>query len=63
MSTHDVIHDVILDMPDSAIDKILDVNVKSAIALVREARPHLRKVGALRLSGMRLTLLRGRLGA
>ena len=37
---------LILDMPDSAIDKILDVNVKSAILLVREVRPHLRKVGA-----------------
>lgn len=39
---------LILDMPDSAIDKILDVNVKSAILLVREARPHLRKVGPSR---------------
>ena len=37
---------LILDMPDSAIDKILDVNVKSAILLVKEARPHMRKVGA-----------------
>lgn len=35
---------LILDMPDSAIEKILDVNVKSAIQLSREVRPHLRKV-------------------
>lgn len=35
---------LILDMPDSAIDKILDVNVKSAILLSREVRPHLQKV-------------------
>lgn len=43
---------LILDMPDSAIDKILDVNVKSAILLVREVRPHLRKVRRWRASGM-----------
>ena len=36
---------LILDMPDSAIEKILDVNVKSAILLTKEARPHLSKVG------------------
>ncbi len=35
---------LILDMPDSAIDKILDVNVKSAILLSKEVRPHLQKV-------------------
>lgn len=35
---------LILDMPDSAIEKILDVNVKSAILLAKEARPHLHKV-------------------
>lgn len=34
---------LILDMPDSAIDKILDVNVKSAILLSREVKPHLQK--------------------
>ena len=38
---------LILDMPDSAIEKILDVNVKSAILLTKEARPHLSKVGRL----------------
>jgi dehydrogenase/reductase SDR family protein 4 len=37
---------LILDMPDTAIDKILDVNVKSAILLARETRPHLRKACA-----------------
>ena len=35
---------LILDMPDSAIEKILDINVKSAILLTKEARPHLSKV-------------------
>ncbi len=35
---------LILDMPDSAIEKILDVNVKSAILLTKEVRPHLAKV-------------------
>lgn len=35
---------LILDMPDSAIDKILDINVKSAILLTKEVRPHLQKV-------------------
>ena len=35
---------LILDMPDSAIEKILDVNIKSAILLAKEVRPHLRKV-------------------
>ncbi|CAK0784586.1 hypothetical protein CVIRNUC_007790 [Coccomyxa viridis] len=34
---------LILDMPDSAIEKILDVNVKSAILLTKEVRPHLSK--------------------
>ena len=37
---------LILEMPDSAIDKILDINVKSAILLARETRPHLRKACA-----------------
>ena len=35
---------LILDMPDSAIEKILDVNIKSAILLTKEARPHMSKV-------------------
>lgn len=35
---------LILDMPDSAIEKILDVNVKSAILLTKEARPYMSKV-------------------
>lgn len=30
---------LILDMPDSAIDKILDINIKAAITLTREVRP------------------------
>ena len=30
---------LILDMPDSAIDKILEINVKAAITLTREVRP------------------------
>ena len=38
---------LILDMPDTAIEKILDVNIKSAILLTKEARPHLSKVEAL----------------
>ena len=37
---------LILDMPDSAIEKILDVNVKSAILLTKEARPHMSKVSS-----------------
>lgn len=40
---------LILDMPDSAIEKILDVNVKSAILLSREVRPHLKKVSVWKL--------------
>ncbi len=32
----------ILDLPESAIDKILDLNVKSAIMLTRAVRPHMR---------------------
>lgn len=41
---------LILDMPDSAIEKILDVNVKSAILLAREVRPHLKKVQLISLA-------------
>lgn len=32
----------LLDTPDDAIDKILDINVKSALILAREAVPHMR---------------------
>jgi len=35
----------ILDTPDWAIDKLLQVNIKSAIQLLREAKPHMSKVG------------------
>ena len=35
---------LILDMPDAAIDKILDINVKSAIWLAKEAKPYMSKV-------------------
>lgn len=35
---------LILDMPDSAIDKILEINVKAAITLTREVRPLLHEV-------------------
>ena len=34
----------ILDMPESAIDKVLDINIKSAIILAQLVRPHLPKV-------------------
>ena len=34
----------ILETPDWAIDKLFSVNVKSAIQLIREARPHMPKV-------------------
>ena len=37
---------LILDMPDSAIEKILDINVKSAILLTKEARPYMSKVSS-----------------
>lgn len=40
----------ILDMPESAINKLFDVNVKSVIYLLREARPHMPKVDFLLLS-------------
>ena len=33
----------ILQMQDSAIDKILDINVKSAVLLTREVAPHMPK--------------------
>jgi len=35
----------ILDTPDWAIDKLLQVNIKSAIQLLREAKLHMGKVG------------------
>ena len=34
----------ILDTPDLAVDKLFDINVKSVIGLLREARPHMPKV-------------------
>jgi len=34
---------LILDMPDSAIDKVLDINVKAAITLCRAVRPLMRE--------------------
>ena len=34
----------ILQMADAAIDKILDINVKSAILLAREVAPHMPQV-------------------
>ncbi|KAK9811464.1 hypothetical protein WJX72_004393 [[Myrmecia] bisecta] len=37
----------ILDMPDTAIDKILDINIKSAILLCREVVPHLPRGGSI----------------
>ena len=36
----------ILQMPDSAIDKILEINIKSAVLLTREVAPHMPKVNA-----------------
>ena len=36
----------ILDMPESAINKILDINIKAAIVLAQLVRPHLPQVGA-----------------
>lgn len=38
----------ILDIPDWAIDKLLAVNVKASIQLIREARPHLSKVALIK---------------
>lgn len=35
---------LILDMPDSAIQKILEINVFSPILLLKEVRPYLKKV-------------------
>lgn len=37
----------ILDMPESAIDKVLDVNIKSAIILAQLVRPHLPLDGSI----------------
>eukprot|EP00891_Asterochloris_glomerata_P000549 jgi/Astpho2/549/Aster-08209 len=37
----------ILDMPEQAIDKILEINVKSAILLCQEVRPHLQRGAAI----------------
>ena len=34
----------ILDMPEAAIDKILEVNVKAAIMLTRAVVPHMQPV-------------------
>ena len=34
----------ILEMPDAAIDKILDINIKSAILLTRSVLPHMQRV-------------------
>ena len=36
----------ILQMADSAVDKILDINVKSAVLLARAVAPHMPKVSA-----------------
>ena len=36
----------ILQMQDGAIDKILEINVKSAVMLTREVAPHMSKVSA-----------------
>ena len=35
---------MILDQPEAVIDKIMAVNVKSAILLAQKARPHFAKV-------------------
>lgn len=35
----------ILEMPDAAIDKILDINIKSAILLTRAVLPHMQRGG------------------
>lgn len=40
----------ILDMPESAIDKVLDVNIKSAIILAQLVRPHLPLASPTRLA-------------
>lgn len=37
----------ILNTPDWAIDKLFEVNVKSAIQLLREIRPHMPQVSSL----------------
>ena len=36
----------ILDTPEWAVDKLFDVNVKSVIYLLREAKPHMAKVSS-----------------
>eukprot|EP00873_Tetraselmis_striata_P046608 jgi/Tetstr1/466872/TSEL_011329.t1 len=46
----------IVEQPDGVIDKILDVNVKAAIQLVREAAPHLRRGGAIVFVASQLAL-------
>ena len=38
----------ILETPDWAIDKLFDVNVKSVVQLLREARPHMAEVSTTR---------------
>ena len=37
----------ILEMSDGAIDKILEINIKSAVLLTREVAPHMLKVWVL----------------
>lgn len=37
----------IADAPADAIDKIFDINVKSAALLVQEALPHMKRGGAI----------------
>ena len=37
----------IVDTPADAIDKVLDINVKAAVLLVKEAYPHMRAGGAI----------------
>jgi dehydrogenase/reductase SDR family protein 4 len=37
----------ILDTSDSAIDSLLQINVKSAIQLLREAKPHMSRVRSI----------------
>lgn len=63
----------ILQMPDSAIDKILDINIKTAVLLTREVAPHMPKarVGsqpriqlvALSMSSCKLEAICGRIPA
>lgn len=37
----------LLDTPPAAIDKILDINIKSALLLVQEAAPHMHSPGSI----------------